>query len=332
MPTTEEMTHWERIRAVLRGEKPDRPPISLWRHWPVKDETAEGLAEVMLNWQKEYDFDLVKFMPTGTYGIEDWGARTTYVPNDHGVRTVTQYGITDPAEWPTLNQLDVTCGYLGRQVDAIRLAAGDLETSVPILQTVFSPLTTARKLAGDRVFADLRCRPDVFKQGLQIIAETTARFALESLRAGAHGIFFATQCATYRLLSETEYREFGQAYDRTVLDAVRPEAEFILLHAHGYDLMFDLLVDYEPHALNWHDREAGPSLAEAQARFDGVVVGGISEWETLLKGPPDAIRAEIGDAVAQTAGRRHIVGPGCVLSTETPARHVHVAREAVASV
>lgn len=329
MSKTEEMNHWERLRATLRDEPTDRPPISLWRHWPVTDETPEGLAAAMIAWQKEYRFDFVKFMPTGTYGIEDWGARTIYEPNDHGVRTVTRYGIQDAAEWPTLAQLDVTRDYLGNQVDAVRLAATELAGSVPILQTVFSPLTTARKLAGDRVLADLRCHPGMLEQGLQVIAETTARFALESLRAGAHGIFFATQCATFRLLSESEYRRFGEVYDQIVLDAVQSEAEFVLLHAHGHDLMFDLLVDYEPDALNWHDREAGPSLADAQARFEGVVVGGVNEWETLLEGPPEAIRAEIKDAVAQTGGHRHIVGPGCVLSTDTPREYVRAARDAI---
>jgi uroporphyrinogen decarboxylase len=34
-----EMSHWERVRAALKGEETDRVPISLWRHWPVEDET-----------------------------------------------------------------------------------------------------------------------------------------------------------------------------------------------------------------------------------------------------------------------------------------------------
>ncbi len=329
MTTTDTMSHWSRVRAALRGSEVDRPPISLWRHWPEEDETPTGLAAAMVRWQREYDFDLVKMMPTGTYGIEDWGASTVYEPNDHGVRTVVRYGVTEVEQWPTLEQLDVTDGYLGNQIEAVRLVAEDLAGEVPILQTVFSPLTTARKLAGDRVFADLRQHPDPFRAGLQVIAETTARFALESLRAGADGIFFATQCATYRAMTLAEYRSFGEAYDRIVLDAARPQAEIVLLHAHGHDLIFDLLVDYQPDALNWHDRAAGPSLSQARARFDGAVVGGINEWETLISGPAEAIEAEIADAVAQTGGRRHIVGPGCVLSTETPPQHVRAARDAV---
>jgi uroporphyrinogen decarboxylase len=324
-----ETSHWERVRAALKGEETDRVPISLWRHWPVEDETPQGLAAATIRWQRDYDFDLVKLTPTGTYGIEDWGAKTTYVPNDHGVRTIVQYGVTSVDQWPGLEQLDVTRGYLGNQIAAVRLVAEELRDSVPILQTVFSPLTTARKLAGDRIFADLRLHAETFKQGLKIIAETTARFALESIRAGAHGVFFATQCGTYRLLSEAEYREFGETYDRIVLDAVRPEAQIILIHAHGQDIMFDLVANYPTDAINWHDRITWPSLKEAHERFSGLLVGGINEWQTLLKGPHAAIQAEIRDAVAQTGGRRYMVGPGCVLPISTPPSHIRAAREAV---
>jgi uroporphyrinogen decarboxylase len=326
---TSPMTHWERVRAAIKGEEVDRVPISLWKHWPVDDVTPAGLAAVTLSWQREFDFDLVKFMPTGTYGIEDWGAETIYEANYRGVRTITKFGVTALEQWPKLPQLDVTQGYLGNQIEALRLAAAELQNSVPILQTVFSPLTTARKLAGDRVFTDLRLHPQTFKAGLQIIAETTARFALESIRSGAHGMFFASQCDTYQLLSEAEYKEFGEHYDLIVFEAVQAEAEFNMVHAHGEDIMFDLMVGYPAKAINWHDRLTWPSLEEARERFSGLLVGGVNEWHTLLNGPVEAIQAEIKEAIAQTGGRRLMVGPGCVIPGHTPYMHIRAAREAV---
>lgn len=323
------MTHWERFRAAMKGEETDRVPIALWRHWPPDDETPEGLAAVTLGWQKAYDFDMVKLTPTGTYGIEDWGGETRYTSADHGMRTVVRHGITSVEQWPRLEQLDVTKNYLGRQIAAARLVADELQNSVPMIQTVFSPLTTARKLAGDRIFTDLRCDPETFKAGLQIIAETHARFALESLNAGAQGIFFATQCDSYRVLSEAEYREFGEFYDRIILDAVRPQAEIIMIHAHGHDIMFDLIANYPADAINWHDQITPPSLQEAQQRFAGMVVGGVNEWHTLLNGPAGAIRAEIREAIAQTGGLRFMVAPGCVVPINTSPLHLRAAREAV---
>ncbi len=324
-----DMTHWERIQAALKGDEVDRVPISLWRHWPVQDETPQGLAAATIRWQAGYDFDLVKFMPTGTYAIEDWGAETIYTPAANGTRTVTRFGLTAVEQWPKLEQLDVTRGYLGNQIEALRLTAAALKNKVPILQTIFSPLTTARKLAGDRVFADLRLQPTLFKQGLQIIAATTVRFVRESVRAGAHGMFFASQCASYRLLSESEYREFGQYFDLIVLDAVRAETEFNVVHAHGEDIMFDLVASYPVEALNWHDRVTRPSLSQARQQFAGLLVGGINEQDTLLRGPVETIRTEIREAIAQTGGRRFMVGPGCVIPIRTPEEYIRAARAAV---
>jgi uroporphyrinogen decarboxylase len=326
---TSTMNHWERTRAAVQGEAVDRPPISLWRHWPVEDDTPQGLAAATVRWQQEYDFDLVKFMPTGTYGVHDWGAETAHGSGPIGTRMITTFGVTAAEQWPRLRRLEVTSGYLGQQIEALRLAAEGLANSVPILQTIFSPLTTAYKLAGERVFADLRLRPDLLKAGLQMIAETTARFALASVRAGAHGVFFATQSATYRLLNEAEYREFGVHYDLMVFDAVRAETELNMLHVHGEDIMFDLLASYPVEMLNWHDRLTWPDLPEARARFGGLLVGGINEFRTLRKGPVAAIQAEIQDAIAQAGGRRLMLGPGCVIPTDTPAEHVRAAVEAV---
>lgn len=324
-----DMTHWERIRAAMVGQETDRVPISLWRYFPVEDQTPEGLAAATLRWQGEYDFDLVKITPMGTFTIEDWGAESTYVPNDIGGRKVVQYGITAENQWPTLERLDVTQGCLGQQIAAVRLIAAELQDSIPILQTIQSPFTTAHKLAGNRVLDDLRQYPELFKEGLQIIAETNTRFALESLKAGAHGIFFATHGASRRLLSEAEHETFGEPYDRMILEAVRSEAQLIIVHAHGQEIMFDPLASYPTDGLNWHDRLTPPTLQEAQDRFPGLLVGGVNEWQTLMKGPISAIQAEIQDAITQTGGRRYVVGPGCVLPVTVPEQHLQAARAAV---
>lgn len=325
-----EMTHWERIEHAIAGREVDRVPLSLWRHWPESDQDPAALAAATVRWQRAHDFDLVKFMPTGTYGIEDWGATTIYKPTTYGTRTVTHFGVTSVEAWPKLARLDPAQGYLGKQIEALRLAAVELSGTVPILQTVFSPLTTAFKLAGDRVFADLRCHADLFEAGLRTIAETTLAFARASIEAGAHGLFFSSQCSTFRLLTEAEYRRFGEPYDRMVLDGIRSDARFNMLHIHGSDIMFDLMAGYPVQMLNWHDRRVRPNLEEASRRFDGLLVGGLDEANTLANGPVEAIGAEVRQAIAETGGRRLMIAPGCVLNIATPDSHIRAVIEALA--
>ncbi|HXF60471.1 MAG TPA: uroporphyrinogen decarboxylase family protein [Caldilineaceae bacterium] len=327
MPST--MNHWERIEAALKGQDVDRVPVSLWRHWPGDDETAQGLANAMLRWQQTYDFDLIKFMPTGMYGVHDWGTETIYNPGFRGNRIAVKPGVTDAAQWPKLARLDPRQGAYGQEVEAIRLAAAELKDSVPILQTIFSPLTTAVKLAGERAYADLRARPELLKAGLEIITDVTIRFTQACLEAGAHGVFFATQNATYRLLSEAEYREFGLHYDLQVLNAIRGQTRLNMLHVHGEDIMFDLAATYPVEMINWHDRITWPALKEAQSRFNGALVGGIDDRVTIVEGPIEKIRWQARDAIEQTGGRRLIVGPGCVIPTNTPDAHVRAVIETV---
>jgi uroporphyrinogen decarboxylase len=323
------MNHWQRLDAAIAGSEVDRVPISLWRHFPHLDLDPRRLAETTVEWQRRYDFDLVKFMPTGTYPVEDWGAKSAWLDSPVGTRNVVSPGVTSAEQWGHLARLDPCAGRLGQELQALALAAEALNGEVPILETVFSPLTVAVKLAGERAYSDLRRHPDRFEAGLAIIADTMLAFARASLAAGASGIFFATQCASRRLLSEAEHRRFGVAYDRRVLDPIRAEARYVMLHLHGEDVMFDQVAEYPANMLNWHDRRGELSLKTALGRFPGLLVGGLSENVTLPKGPAQAIAAEVRDAIAQTGGRRLMIAPGCVIPVATPEAHYRAAVEAV---
>ncbi len=326
------MNHWERIRSTLKGKETDRAPICLWRHWPVEDQSPESLAAAMLRWQETYDCDLLKHAPAGSYVVEDWGGRTTYIPEKDpglGVRTMTQRAVTSAENWPRLAQLDVTQGHLGSQLEALRLVSEELKGSVPILQTLFSPLNIARKLAGDRALSDMREHPEDFKIGLRSIAITVTRFALASIRAGADGVIFSSPC-NQKLFSEAEYREFGVPFDRLILQTIRPEAELIALFATGEGNLLDLLLNYPADLINWRERTEGPSLQEMQKRFPrGAVIGGIKERETLRFGPPAAIRDEIQAVLAESGGRGLVVGTESAPYIDTPAAHFQAAREAI---
>lgn len=307
------MDHWQRVDAAIAGGAVDRPPVALWRHFPVDDQHPDKLAHHMIDWQRRWDFDVVKFMPSGTYGVEDWGAVSVYDGQPNGARRVVDPRVKKLDDWRAITDLDVRGGSYGRQNEALAITAKALGGSVPILQTVFSPLTTARKLATDRLFADLRGQPDALEAALQIITGVTIRFALDALDAGAHGMFFASQLATHRLLSQAEYERFGKAFDLEVFAALAGRAKITMLHAHGEDIMFELLATYPADMLNWHDRTAGPNLRAGLAGFHGAAVGGLDEHGTLLGAHRAAIAREVRDAVEQTGGRRLMLGPGCVV-------------------
>jgi uroporphyrinogen decarboxylase len=306
------MDHWTRINAAIEGGKPDRVPVALWRHFPVDDQDPGKLAAHTLEWQKNWDFDLVKFMPSGTYSVEDWGAKSVYERAANGARAVSAPGIRAAQDWRRLPRLDPKKGVLGAQNAALARAARELGGAVPILQTVFSPLTTARKLAGEALLEQLRSEPAALEAGLRAITDTTIDFSLAALAAGAHGLFFATQLATTDVLTIAEYERFGRKFDLEVLAAMKGRAKINMLHLHGENVMFELLAGYPVQMINWHDRLTSPTLGDALKSFKGAVVGGVEERGLLVSGSVQAVRAQVRDAIAQTGGKRLVVGPGCV--------------------
>ncbi len=323
------LSHLERLRACIGGGPIDRPPVALWRHFPVDDQTPQGLAAATLAFQRTYDFDLVKVTPSSSYCLKDWGVQDEWRGASEGTREYTHAIIQRPEDWERLPVLDPAKGFLGEQLDCLKLIIGELGTEVPVLQTIFNPLAQAKNLAGkDRLLVHLRSHPFAVHSGLKTIAETTRRFIEEAAKTGIAGLFYASQHAQLGLLSIDEYQTFGTFYDLQILDASQ-DLWLNMLHLHGEDVMFDQLSNYPVAAINWHDRDTYPSLKEAQIRYPGVVCGGLQRERTMVLGTPEQVMAEAREAIQATQGRKFILGTGCVLPIIAPHGNILAARKSV---
>jgi uroporphyrinogen decarboxylase len=322
-------SHRQRLEACLNQTPVDRAPVALWRHFPVDDQTPDGLAAATLAFQKMFDFDLVKVTPESSFCLKDWGARDEWRGSTEGTRDYTNRVIQHPEDWARLPILDPTSGYLADQLTCLRLLVKELGPDTPAIQTIFNPLSQAKNLVGGaELLVHIRRFPDALHSGLKTITETTLRFIEAAIQTGISGVFYAVQHAQYGLLSEEEFLEFGRPYDLELL-APAKESWLNMLHLHGTEVMFDQVTDYPVSVINWHDRETRPSLAEAQARFPGVVCGGLRREETMVLGSPEQVRAEAYDALQATQGKRFILGTGCVLPITAPYGNILAARRSV---
>jgi uroporphyrinogen decarboxylase len=330
------MTRRERLEATFAGEPVDRLAVALWRHFPGDDQRPADLAAATLAWQAQYDWDFIKVSPSSSFCLVDWGAEDRWVGGDEGSREYTRRVVQKPDDWVALPLLNPQAGFepkapcgLAGQLRCLELIHGAVGADVPFIQTIFSPLAQARNLAGEeRLLIHMRRSPELLHAGLETITRSTIRFIHACRPTGIAGIYYAVQMASYRTMSEAEYRAFGEPYDRRVL-AAAADCWFNLVHLHGPDAMFNLVADYPAHALNWHDRESGPSLAEGQKRFRGAVSGGLEHWDDLLRGEPTQVRARVADAMQQTGGRRLIVSSGCVAPVNAPFSNLRAVRVAV---
>ena len=325
------MTKWtkrQRLEAVIAGEKPDRIPVALWRHWPGDDQDADALAAVHLKWQRDYDWDLLKVGPSSSYSVTDWGVQDRWVGHIEGTREYTHRPIQQPSDWEKLTPLDPSQGMLAKQVKALQLIGAELNGDVPFIATIFSPLSQAKHLADNPVLlSHLRSHPDAVRQGLEAITESTIRFIEAAKAAGISGIYYAVQHARYPLMSPAEFAEWGRPLDLKILDVVS-DLWLNVLHIHSSDIMFDELADYPAQIVNWHDRETGISLRRGLEKIKGAASGGVDHW-TLHQESPEQTLSEIEDAIVQTNGRRLLLGTGCVAMVTTPHRNIRALRDSV---
>ena len=326
------MTKRERLEKTIHGEETDRVPVALWRHWPGDDQRAADLAEATVAFQRRWDFDFVKVTPASSFSIADYGVQDRWVGNLEGTREYVRRAVERSLDWTELRVLDPTRGALARQLDVLRMLKEAFGTETPFIQTIFSPLAQAKNICGKELLIEhMRTAPDRLMTGLNTITESTLRFIDAMRRSGVSGIFYAIQHASYAVISEAEYREFGRPFDLRILEALPEDWWLNVVHLHGSVPMFDLVADYPVQVINWHDRETKPDLAEGKLKFSGAVSGGIGRWDPMHSGTPVEVRAQARQAIEQTGGRRFILSTGCVIMTTTPTSNIRAAREVVES-
>ncbi len=324
------MNKRERLEKTILGEETDRVPVALWRHWPGDDQRAADLAEATVMFQRQWDFDFVKVTPTSSFCITDYGVQDRWAGHLEGTREYTRRAVERSLDWTELRVLDPSKGVLSRQIEVLRLLKDAFGTETPFIQTIFSPLAQAKNIAGGEALIEhMRTAPDRVRTGLNTITDSTLRFIDAIRKSGVSGIFYAVQHASYSMMTEAEYQEFGRPYDLRILEAIPDTWWLNMMHLHGKLPMFDLVADYPVQVINWHDRETAPDLNEGKLKFKGAVSGGIGRWDPMHSGTPVEVRTQARHAIEQTNRRRFILSTGCVIMTTTPQSNIRAAREVV---
>jgi uroporphyrinogen decarboxylase len=198
----------------------------------------------------------------------------------------------------------------------------ELGPGVPVIQTVFSPLTVGGYLVGrskSRVMRDLRKHGEVTQPALQRIADVLVDFSKRSVDAGAAGIFYAISgYASRDTMPEQVYRDFVLPLDLSVLERMPRGAWFNVAHLCGSNLHFGLARDLPAQAISWSVHNQGnPTLSEGRRLSGKAVMGGLGQRSTLLYGPPPEIESEVRRVVGETGGRGLLVAPGCSVPPRT---------------
>lgn len=308
------MNKKERIRAAVTGGQPDKLPYSFWSHLPGIDLDPVKLANATYEFYREYDLDFIKTMNNGMYAIEDFGCKVDYsdIVNG-GVAKLVSSPVNSADDWAKLEACPIDKGSLARELSSLKLLLGKVRNeNVPVLFTVFSPVTIADKLCGKHLVDHVAAgHGKAVKRALEVITETTAALSAEAIRLGADGVFFASQLSTYDAVTPAFYREYGVPYDLRVLEGAK-NGWFNTIHAHGTNIMFEILREYPVAVFNWHAWETLPTMDEAHALSGRCLMGGLGRMD-ITKGNRNEIRNQIFECYKLMHGRHHILTPGCVI-------------------
>lgn len=318
------------LRSIFGTKDGAAPLFSFWSHFPDADMDADLLAEATVGFQREFDLDFVKTAPNGMYAIEDLGVQVDFsdVPRG-GVATVTETPYDAPDAWLRLPEADLTRGALARELRALRLMRAAMP-GVPIVFTVFSPMTIAAKLSRGRVHAQIaeRVSLDAVHVALDRIARSVSALSQAAIEAGADGVFFAHQDTGRDLLSYDDFCEFVAPYDIEALLGAR-QGRFNILHVHGAQIRFREIQDYPVHALNWHNWETRPSTAAGMLTSGKCIVGGVDRWSITRNDVP-AVQRQILDTIRAVEGHGDLViAPSCAIRAGFSAQTMHAIRDFV---
>jgi uroporphyrinogen decarboxylase len=323
-----------RVRVALSLGRPDRPPAAWWGHTFREEWCPRDLAAATVTKQRAYGWDFVKLQPRACCFAEAFGSE--YRPSgEPGTGPVlVRPAVTSSEDWSRLPSVDAGVPALSDQVDALRMVVDELGPSIPVIQTVFSPLTVAGYLvSGDRARAvgELRERPVQTGAALERIADALADFAARSVAAGAAGIFYAISgYASEDLLSSEEYERLALPHDRRVLASVPGAAWFNVLHLCGPRVHFELASALGVQAVSWSVHEPGnPSLAEGCTRSGRAAMGGLDQAGTLVRGSPEAVLEQARAAVSSTDGTGSLLAPGCSVPPRAPEENLRAIMQSV---
>lgn len=340
------MNSYERVKAMTQGRAPDHPGIAGWMHLPLVDRCIPDFVRTTIYNQQENQWDFVKIMYNGLYFTEAFGQKIHFSTHeDQWQSTILKHVIEHPAEFSKLRPADVKTGPLARELEATKRIVDHFKGNVPVIATVFTPLTWASEMycgfqRPEMMTAAMEYSAQDLHHGLEVITETNIRFCEELGKAGVDGIFYATHYCSRALINQQQHEEFGRRYDFPVLEALGSGAWFNLLHLHTMEqIMLEEFKDYPVQAFNWEDiRGTGKgriSLEEGRRITDKILVGGMDQHLDLLSPQNDreavkrVLLQRIREAVRQAGADRLIFGPGCAFPNTIPQYRYHLIAEAM---
>ncbi len=326
----------ERVKALLQGTEIDRTPICGWYHMPLVDRNVEDFVRELIVSTDVNHWDFIKIMTNGHYYTEAFGGEICFsTDNTKWYGEIERYPIVTAEDAAGLPVLGRNNPVFLREVEILKRLKEHYKDEIPILATIFSPLTAVQECAGcldpGPVKKMMRENPEALHKALEAAVLSNMNFLDMLFEEGVDGIFLANQYSMEHILTDEQYEEFCIPYEKRVVEYCKEKTWFNMAHIHGNrNLRMEPYYAYgddEIQALNWENcpkdvpQKEIRSIREVKARTQKIIISGIDQMNDTVSEKND--RAAVKDlivrrfkaAAEEVGSNRFIFGPGCALPT-----------------
>jgi uroporphyrinogen decarboxylase len=328
----------QRIKALLENKPIDRTPVAGWFHMPLVDTNVEDFSRALISSIDYNEWDIIKVMTNGHFMPEAYGAVIDFSRNPaQWFGVISKYPIRDPGDASSLKVLNAkTNPVFQRETAVIKNLAGHYKGTIPILATIFNPITSFQEMNSTlnptitKIF--LKHHKNELHNALTAITQTIKNYLDELIAAGIDGIFFANQYASRDLLSDDDYDEFITPYDTQIIEYIASRTWFNMAHIHGKsNLNFTKYKGLPYQALNWENTprdvpiSAVSTIRVVQNLFPGtILVTGLDQHNDFFsplnkrEEVKKVLKKRYKDAVQELGSNRFVFAPGCSLPLDVP--------------
>jgi len=279
------------------------------------------LVEAQILTAEKFDFDYVSCISDPAREAADCGAALQWFENQPPAIDETNALLADKATLAGLAMPDPLGG--GRMTDRVRAAAlfrKKVGKKLLIEGWVEGPCAEAADLRGiNRLMLDFYDDPAFVRELFDFVLEMGLRFGRAQVNAGVDLVGVGDAAAS--LVGPQIYQDLVLPYERKLVAGLRGMGARVRLHICGntkqiLPWMGTLgcdMVDLDSMVPMVRAREAmGPNQ---------VLAGNLDPVQVLRNGTPESIAAAIAECHRQ-AGAAYIVGAGCEVPRDTPAKNL----------
>lgn len=305
------MTKKERVLAAIRGEQVDHVPTGFSLHFPKEDAVGERAVQAHLEFFEKTDTDIIKMM------------NENLVPDVGEIRT--------PDDWKKIPTYSLKDAFMQRQLDMVKAILDQADPDAFSLGTLHGICASSIHPIEHRygyvpvrelVCTHLREKKAPVLDACKRITDGMCQLAQAYCELGLDGVYYAGLGAERHFMTDEEFAEFIEPFDKQILKATREAGGKTFLHMCKENLNMERYASYNDLAdvVNWGVYETNFSLEEGRKLFPGTtVMGGLANRSgVMVEGSVEELQ-EAAKKVIQDYGKEgFILGADCTLPTEIP--------------